>query len=683
MGNGIFGRVVQGESGIQLNAPKDDSLGIGSSSTDLTAAAMIISRRGRIDKPFWVYKNSWRGRTGHPEPLRASPNNEYALHFHEAFRDGTQAILVQRIGYQPTNDANAPAFKNDYVIVAAKLPTVALPKPEVRVFVQETLPTEVIGTPASIISNDSFVSDFNSYNAEGIVSFSMDINGAYLQVDVDFAGVSSMAEVAQRIEDAVNADGALITVSFDIVDGFTVTTLLVGSAASIVSSVDNIMMGLMGFSDNTTDTGVDGGVLPNGFKMIAAYKMKDLILDGYTVQVHLDTFSDTTITADSVNLSIDIVDNVDLSVLYSISGAVTVTSIDDGGNTRYIGDIAEMYNDVFDFYEGEYPLANLTSLGDTLNASFDVNGRPVFYELSITPTTIVNAAPFGDVDFEWSHLKLLDTTEQFEYLMGAGTRTIGLLDRLAIIMKERGTVFNFDVPSEFSVDAAVAFRGQISIDSKFAHLARCLYAPIKARNPLTNGMNFWGASGVLTGLSCARNAIKNGFGFPAMNAPVAGEDARLGRSLMRQTTIINDVAKRKLAKAQIIPVIFEVYESGNFVVFFDSLSMNPKDSSFLKLSSVGEMANYLDKRIATRGKSALQKPMAQAIEEMTAFVDGLLENAESSKWLQKSSNLDGKAYEFRVYASVANSADQLLVDYEACYDGVNRKTTITQTVKRP
>lgn len=170
-------------------------------------------------------------------------------------------------------------------------------------------------------------------------------------------------------------------------------------------------------------------------------------------------------------------------------------------------------------------------------------------------------------------------------------------------MKERGVVFNFDVPSEFDVDQAVAWVGQFSIDPKYVHLARCLYAPIKARNPLTSGMSFWGSSGVLTGLSCARNAIKNGFGFPPMNAPIAGEQARLNRSLMRQNVIVNDVAKRKLAKARIIPVIFEVYESGNFVVFFDSLSMNPKDNSFLKLSSVGEMSNYLDKRIATRAKA--------------------------------------------------------------------------------
>lgn len=693
MGNGLFQRVVANESGIQLNPPKDDSLGIGSSNTDLTAGAMIICKRGRVDKPFWVYKNTWRNRTGHPEPLRASINNEYALHFQEAFRDGTQAILVQRIGYLPSNTEGAPAFKNDYVIIAAKLPTLSVPKPEVMVFVQDTLPTDTVSLPATITSPNSpnpFEGDFAAWAAHGVASFYITINGTFIQLrpaDLDFSGVTSMADVVNTLEAAINTPTPIIDITFDVDDGFTFTTLLTGEDASIEFSYPDLstqINELLGFAGNEVANGSGAATdLPNGYKMVAAYKMKDYILDGYSVQVHLDTFNDAAVTADSVRLSISIIDNVDLSTLYAISGAITTTSMDDGGNTRYIGDLAELYNDVFDFYEGDYPLVNMPSLGETLNASFDVNGRPIYYELSVTPTTIVNPTPFGDVDFEWSHLKLLDTTEQFEYLMGAGTRSIALIERLVLIMKERGVVFNFDVPSEFDIDQAVAWVGQFSIDPKYVHLARCLYAPIKARNSLTSGMSFWGSSAVLTGLSCARNAVKNGFGFPPMNVPIAGEQARLGRSLMRQTVIVNDVAKRKLAKARIIPVIFEVYESGNFVVFFDSLSMNPKDNSFLKLSSVGEMSNYLDKRIATRAKSSLQKPMSVAIEEVSAFIDGLLENAESSKWLQKSAELGGNAYEYTVYASIANPQDEMIIEYSACFDGVNRKTTITQTVKRP
>lgn len=683
MGNGIFGRSVINESGVQLNPPQDDSLGLGSSVIDQTAAAMIVCQRGRTDKPFWVYKNTWRNRCGHPKPLRASQLNEYALHFKEAFDSGTQAILVQRISYLPSNEVGAPNFKNDYVIIAGKLPTVPQPKPEIQVFVQSQLPTEILGEPASITSNNTFISDHTAWADEEVVPFPMTINGNFVQVDVDFTGVASMTEVAQRIESAVNTPNPLITVEFNINDGFTVTTVLVGSSASIESSVDNIMMSYMGFAENTTDVGIDGGTLPNDMVMIAAYKMKDFILDGYSVQVNFDAFNDAVITKDSIRLNLSIIDNVDSSTLYSISGAIEPSSVDESGNTRYIGDIAELFNDVFDFYEGTYPDINKTSLQDTLNASVDVNGRPIYYTLSITPTTIVNEVPFGDSAYEYSHLKLMDTTEQFEYLMGAGTQSLGLIERLALIMKERGVVFNLDVPSNLSVDDAVTWIGQFNFDPKYDHLMRRLYTPIKARNPLTNGMSMWGSSGLYTGLHCARNAIKNGYGLPAMNAPIAGESARLTRTMMRQEVTVNDVAKRKLAKARIIPVIREVYESGNWVVFFDSLSGNPKDNSFLKLASVGEMSNYLDRRIATRAKTALQNPMPVAIEQMTTFIDALLEAAKTSEWLQNSAELGGKAYEFSVTASIANPNDEMVIVFDACYVGVNRKTTITQTIKRP
>lgn len=681
MGNGLFGRSVINESGVQLNPPQDDSLGLGSSAIDQTAAAMIVCQRGRTDKPFWVYKNSWRNRCGHPQPLRASQLNEYALHFKEAFDNGTQAILVQRIAYLPSNDEDAPNFKNDYVIIAGKLPTLLQPKPEIQVFVQSQLPTEILGEPASITSNAAFESDHTVYAGEGTIQFVMTINGSIVQVPVDFTGVTSMAQVAQRIEDAVNTPTPLVNITFG-VSGFTVTTILVGATASITSGVDNLLMTYMGFN-NATDTGVDGGTLPNDMVMIAAYKMKDYILDGYSVQVNFDTFNDAVITKDSIRLNLAIIDNVDSSILYSISGAIEPSSVDESGNTRYIGDIAELFNDVFDFYEGTYPDNNKTSLQDTLNASVDVNGRPIYYTLSITPTTIVNEVPFGDSAYEYSHLKLMDTTEQFEYLMGAGTQSLGLIERLALIMKERGVVFNLDVPSNLSVDDAVTWIGQFNFDPKYDHLMRRLYTPIKARNPLTNGMSMWGSSGLYTGLHCARNAIKNGYGLPAMNAPIAGESARLTRTMMRQEVIVNDVAKRKLAKARIIPVIREVYESGNWVVFFDSLSGNPKDNSFLKLASVGEMSNYLDRRIATRAKTALQNPMPVAIEQMTTFIDALLEAAKTSVWLQNSADLGGKAYEFSVTASIANPNDEMVIVFDACYVGVNRKTTITQTVKRP
>lgn len=683
MGNGLFGRTVINESGVQLNPPQDDSLGLGVSAIDQTAAAMIICQRGRTDKPFWVYKNTWRNRCGHPKPLRASQLNEYALHFQEAFANGTQAILVQRIDYLPSNDVGAPAFKNDYVIIAGKLPTVPLPKPEIAVFVQEQLPTEIAGEPASISSSNTFSTDFNDFINNSPMTFFMNINGANVSRTLDFTGVTSMSGVAQYIEDEVNTPTPLINVSYAVGTGFTFTTLLVGSGANITAGVDSLFLNLTGIADNTTDTGVDGGTLPNDMVMIAAFKMKDYILDGYTVQVNFDAYNDAVITKDSIRLNIDIIDNVDGSTLYSISGAIEPSSVDESGNTRYIGDIAELFNDVFEIYEGVYPDNNKPSLENTLNASTDVNGRPIYYELSITPTTIVNEVPYGDSAYEYSHLKLMDTTEQFEYLMSVGTQSVGLIERLALISKERGVVFNLDVPSDLSIDDAVTWMGQFVFDPKYDHLIRRLHCPQKARNMLTNGMSMWGSSGFYTGLHCARNAIKNGYGLPAMNAPIAGESARLTRTMMRQAVVVNDVAKRKLAKARIIPVIREVYETGNWVVFFDSLSGNSKDNSFLKLASVGEMSNYLDRRIATRAKTALQNPMPVAIEQMTTFIDALLEAAKTSGWLQNSADLGGNAYEFSVTASIAEPQDVMVIVFDACYVGVNRKTTITQTVKRP
>lgn len=707
MAGGIFSRQIGSESAVQLNPIQDDSQSAGTNDIDQSAATIGVFTRGRMDKPFWVTPSNWQRRLGRPKPLRQSLLNEVYLHISDAFRRGTQRILVQRLDWAPSQ--GGPTTTNDYVIVAAKLPTVPLPKPEIQVFVMDALPSGVPATPAIILSIGADA-DFTHYRdgefefALGVPTVTVNpaqsavcfvINGTDTFRVLDFSAVTSMADVAQVIETGFNNITPLINVSYA-AGVFTVETVATGTAATLAlyhrPDIADDITNYLGYVAQTeanylggyvapSDAGTNsvGSSLPNGYYMIAAYKLKDIILDGYTVSVHLDAYNDQVIDDKSVRMTLDIIDTVSREKLYSISGALADDSLDEFGDTRYIGDLAELLNDVFVFTAGVYPVEYMPSLADTLNASFDVNGNAIFYELAVTPSTQDTGA-FGEADFEVAKLKLLNTTEQYGYLLGGGSRALGLLSRLGDIAYERAVNFAYDVPSEYTPSQAIAWNNQLAFDT---HYATCYWAPIKSVNHLTGGKSLWGSSGANVGMRCARNANRNSFGFARKNAPVAGVRAKLGRVKMISTYELSQPERNDLAKARINYVGNETYAEGSFFVFVDSLTQKRSDTSFLKLNSVAEMSTDLDQQITRFAKSSLQLPMEESIAATLEFAEGLLDAAQNSKWLKPSADLGGNAWIVVVMPSEANPADEMFIEFSACYDGVNRQTKITQTVKRP
>lgn len=694
MAGGIFSRQIGSESAVQLNPIQDDSQSAGTNDIDQSAATIGVFTRGRMDKPFWVTPSNWQRRLGRPKPLRQSLLNEVYLHISDAFRRGTQRILVQRLDWAATE--GGPTTTNDYVVIAAKLPTVPLPKPEIQVFVMDALPSGVPATPAITLSIGADT-DFAHYRdgefafALGVPTVTVDptnsavgfvINGTDTLRFLDFSAVTSMADVAQVIETGFNNVTPLINVSYA-AGVFTVETVATGTAATLAQwnpDVADDITNYLGFVAQT-DAGADsiGSSLPNGYYMIAAYKLKDIILDGYTVSVHLDAYNDQVIDDKSVRMTLDVIDPVSREKLYSISGALADDSLDEFGDTRYIGDLAELLNDVFVFTAGVYPVENMPSLANTLNASFDVNGNAIFYELAVTPSTQDTGA-FGEADFEVAKLKLLNTTEQYGYLIGGGSRALGLLSRLGDIAYERAVNFAYDVPSEYTPSQAIAWNNQLGFDS---HYTTCYWTPVKAVNHLTGGKSFWGSSGANVGMRCARNAIRNSFGFARKNAPIAGVRAKLGRVKMVSNYELSQPERNDLAKARINYVGNETYAEGSFFVFVDSLTQKRSDTSYLKLNSVAEMTTDLDQQITRFAKSSLQLPMEESIAATLEFAEGLLDAAQNSKWLKPSADLGGKAWIVVVVPSEVNPADEMFIEFSACYDGVNRQTKITQTVKRP
>ena len=188
-----------------------------------------------------------------------------------------------------------------------------------------------------------------------------------------------------------------------------------------------------------------------------------------------------------------------------------------------------------------------------------------------------------------------------------------------------------------------------------------------------------GTVGQKIGRACARNAVVNGFGLPALNQPIAGKDYFVSGSRIIQNYFPSDVELSSLAKEHINPVMYVEYHDGSGFVWDDSLS-GAKKNGISRLENAVEISQWIQDRFGRYARSLLQKPMTEAIRLMTRFAEDELQSAQASEWLVPSARLGGAAYTYTVTPSERNPEDEMHVVLNISIDGVVRRIFVSQNM---
>lgn len=418
-------------------------------------------------------------------------------------------------------------------------------------------------------------------------------------------------------------------------------------------------------------------------ELAIAFKLKDGINEGFVVRANFDAYDDvdawnsghTVFNPKSLRLTIEILDKTSLQVLYSAIGAVHPDSIDEFGQTRYIGNLA---SDVFEFYPGNLPDAGYQAALEDSTMGVMVNGTRLFIRQAVDPYNHGDTA-YTNSELDTACNALRYNNEDFGYIMGGGTRSVPLLVRLKDLAYHTETLLAIDAPCEYSEEDAITWVAALNFDE---FLVSCYWTPLKCDEPLNGGKASWGTSGVQIGLRCNRNARLNSLGFAPKQNPIAGKDWPLPRTGISQLRNPTPIQLSNLAKAKINTVILDKFSDGSRYTFRDSLSMARTLISKKKLNSVADMSTDLNQRIVRICKDHLQKGMTVAIARSRAQIERLLKNAEASGWLVPSRDpaMLGLSYFADLKPNDARPNDWLDVRVSVSFDGVARVAIIEQTI---
>ena len=432
--------------------------------------------------------------------------------------------------------------------------------------------------------------------------------------------------------------------------------------------------------------------ISSGFtnELAIAFKLLDGINEGFVVRANFDAYDDvdkyvqvsdgeggfdTIFNPKSLRVTIEILDKTNLQVLYRAVGAVHPDSVDEFGQTRYIGNLA---SDVFVFYAGNLPNAGYQAALEDSTMGVMADGTRLFVRQAVDPFNHIDTT-YTNAELDTACNALRYSNEDFGYLMGGGTQSVPLITRLVALAYHTETCLAIDVPSDKTEDEAITWVQNLNIDN---FLISCYWTPLRCDEPLNGGKAIWGSSGAQIGLRCNRNARINSLGFAPKQNPIAGKDWPLPRTGISQLRTQTPNQLSNLAKAKINPVILDKFSDGSRYTFRDSLSMARTLVSKKKLNSVADMSTDLNQRIVRIVKDHLQKGMTVAIARSRAQIERLLKNAEASGWLVPSRDpmMLGLPYTLELQPNEARPNDWLDVRCAVSFDGVARVAIIEQTI---
>lgn len=437
-----------------------------------------------------------------------------------------------------------------------------------------------------------------------------------------------------------------------------------GAAAAVVSRVVSSAaknLWLMVKPNNSALTISETEVLPTDY--LFAVKMADCITDGvYATVSQGDTQDVFNVIIRERELDSQGRDTASGEVLYEFSGSLKANSKDDTGESYFISDVAEKYY-------GDWIDIEVNQSANVSVAYTEISGKTVLFVDSTVDTAAYQKAANA----------LGNTNIPYRYILG-DSANINLINALISVAQKYNRIFVQEIAGNLNPDAAIRWKNTFQYDAQGGMYVIWIWSPIKRQDPtFAAGVIQLGTAGQKIGRACARNAVINGFGLPALNQPIAGKDFYISGSRITQTYFPSDVELAALAKAHINPVMYVEYHDGSGFVWDDSLS-GTKKNGISRLENAVEISQWTQDRFGRYARSLLQKPMTEAIRLMTRFAEDELQAMQASGWLVPSAQLGGAAYTYSITPSDRNPEDEMQVVLNIAIDGVVRRIFVSQNM---
>lgn len=398
--------------------------------------------------------------------------------------------------------------------------------------------------------------------------------------------------------------------------------------------------------------------------------------DGIQLAVHANTLLVGGLPAVNPVITLQVLGG-DGVLRYQFTGSFDPNAKDDYGVSMYLPDVIASRTDNIQLVVASGATGVLTT-SDAYGRGSDNKDK---WATSATLVCFVEGATsYTAADYDRFIDGLRQTTLGYGYLISGGSQSASFLGKLASLAEEINVPAKFDAPGTLTPADAMTFTSNVNLDN---HYIAWYWAPLEADDPMNGGKAVWGTAGLNAGLSCARNAQRNGKGFAPKQYPIAGKPHPIQRTGVRQIYTPDDTEKSDMSDAKINPVIFQNFNGGGSYVFTDCLTTAKTVVSYRKLIPVAEMAATLDDNVTMYSNEILMYPMEEYIKRMKKYLDKLLEDAKTSGWLKNSQNLPGNAaFQYDVSPSEERPADVVVTKYWTSFDGVVRQGFIQQTLSR-
>lgn len=446
-----------------------------------------------------------------------------------------------------------------------------------------------------------------------------------------------------------------------------------GAAAAVVSRVvssqayNGFVIVKKGADDNiivSTDTSNEPDSSDNSW--LAAFKFADCINEGFYFTVQKGE-SDDELTIMVYERQLDATgrDTLGGELLYEFTGSLNPEAKNDFGESAYLADVANQY----------YPdwIDVLTNYDH--NKTIEDSDAFFNQKIGLAVTPFVDNGLVDNEAYIKAAKELGNTVIPYRYIISE-SHNLALVVELMHVAQQYNRIMVQAVSGNFKTKAAIAFKDQFQYDPQGGMYAWWVWSPIK-RDDLTrtSGNMIFATVGQKAGYACARNAVLNGYGLPALNQPIAGKDYPIQGTRISQVYHPSDVELAALAKAHINPVLLVRYHDGDRYVWDDSLS-GAKKTGISRLESAVEISCFNQDLFGKYARSLLQKPMTEALRLMKNFCQEQLSAQEASGWLTPSPRLDGRAFQFSVEPNGRDPDTIMDVELHLSIDGVVRVINI-------
>jgi hypothetical protein len=406
--------------------------------------------------------------------------------------------------------------------------------------------------------------------------------------------------------------------------------------------------------------------------------------DGIMVEFRAESKKVGGVEVDVDKLTLRILDKGQ-NLLHEFNGSLNSESKNDYGISDYISDVAQSQTDTVDLRTGVKG-SNAVISATSLAYGYDANGRQKWAKAGPFVCFTEGGTAYTTADYSAARVNLQYTQFGYGYISSGATKSLAMLAQLAQLSYDTNTQMRFDIPGHLTPDEAITFVNQLNMGgSQAPHLIHAFWAPLKSDDPTgVNPIGYFGTATLNIAYACARNAQVNAKGFAPKNFPIAGREWPIQRTRIIQTSNLESRDLNALAQAKINPVVYETYTGGGRYVFRDSLTCAQVESSLKKLIAVAEMSTYLDDVVTRAAKDYLQFPMDLAVKYTAEYIRDFLEGAQTSRWIVPSNepDMDGKAFVFSVRPNEKKPYEDMDVSFAVRYDGTNRRTLVTQTLRK-